>query len=227
MTTGNNNNASVSSKGLSTVQTFTKRTFDIVMSFLGLAVLWPVVVIGWILATISTGKNGLFIHERIGLNGRPFPMFKLRSMKEVEGVTTSNTTGNDVRITRTGKWLRKLKIDELPQLANVLIGHMSVVGPRPDVAGYTDVLEGEDRILLTIRPGITGPASLTYRHEEEILAAAKDPEYRNDHVLWPHKVTINREYISNWSFAKDIGYIVQTVIGSPLTIAPESFKEPS
>jgi len=225
-----NDSESISSPnlvGLTLSQRFCKRAFDIVMSFAGLLFLWPLMLIGWILATISTRKNGLFVHERIGLHGKPFPMYKLRSMRVVAGVTTTNTAGNDVRITRTGKWLRKLKIDELPQLVNVLLGHMSFVGARPDVAGYTDVLEGEDRILLTIRPGITGPASLTYRHEEEILAAAEDPEHRNDTVLWPHKVQINKEYIRDWSFVGDLKYILQTFTGSPMTIAPADFKDPS
>ncbi|QEG22335.1 sugar transferase [Mariniblastus fucicola] len=213
--------------GLTFAQRFCKRTFDIVAAILGLLLLWPLILFGWILATISTRKNGLFVHQRIGLHGRPFPMYKLRSMREVPGVTTTNTAGNDVRITRTGKWLRRLKIDELPQLINVLFGHMSFVGARPDVAGYTDVLEGEDRILLSMRPGITGPASLTYRHEEEILAAADDAEYRNDHILWPHKVKLNRKYLDEWSFIGDLRYILQTFIGSPITIAPDDFKDPS
>jgi len=151
-------------------------------------------------------------------------MVKLRSMREVPGVTTTNTAGNDVRITRIGKWLRRLKIDELPQLVNVLVGHMSLVGPRPDVEGYTDVLEGSDRLVLSVRPGITGPASLTYRHEEKILAKASDPENYNDTVLWPRKVEINCEYVRNWSFVSDVRYIWQTAFGGYSgTIDPDKF----
>ena len=213
---------SFSSKGLSRFQRFQKRGLDIFVSFFGLLTVAPIILVGWVLSTISTRKNGFFVHRRIGRYGKKFPMVKLRSMRGVKGVTTTNTAGNDVRITRVGKWLRKLKIDELPQLANVLVGQMSLVGPRPDVEGYTDVLEGEDRILLTIRPGITGPASLTYRHEEKILENASDPEAYNDGVLWPHKVKINCDYVRNWSFASDIAYIWQTVFGYPGTIDPET-----
>ena len=206
--------------GLSLTQRAMKRTLDIVISFCGLLLLSPVIVVGWIMATISTRKNGFFVHQRIGLHGKKFPMVKLRSMRDVPGVTTTNTARNDVRITRVGRLLRRLKIDELPQLANVLVGHMSLVGPRPDVDGYTDLLEGNDRILLTIRPGITGPATLTYRHEEKILEKATDPEAYNDNVLWPRKVEINCQYIRDWSFAADLGYIWQTAFGYPGTIDP-------
>ena len=212
--------------GLSSTQRLMKRTLDIVVSFCGLLLFSPVIVVGWILSTISTRKNGFFVHQRIGLHGKKFPMVKLRSMRDVPGVTTTNTARNDVRITRIGRLLRQLKVDELPQLANVLVGHMSLVGPRPDVEGYTDQLEGDDRVLLTIRPGITGPASLTYRHEEKILERASDPEAYNDNVLWPRKVEINCEYIRDWSFAADVGYLWQTVFGYPGTIDPENTIEP-
>lgn len=214
-----------SSPGLTSLQRISKRAFDIVVSILGLIVVWPVILVGWVLATISTRKNGFFVHQRIGLGGTKFPMVKLRSMRDVPGVTTTNTAGNDVRITRVGKWLRRLKIDELPQLANVLVGHMSFVGPRPDVEGYTDELKGDDRIVLSVRPGITGPASLTYRHEEKILANVSDPEHHNDNVLWPHKVKINCEYVHQWSFFKDVGYIWQTAFGYPETIDPDKSIE--
>ena len=207
--------------GLSSSQRLIKRLFDVVVSFFGLILVSPIILCGWILSTISTRKNGFFVHQRIGRHGKPFPMVKLRSMRDVAGVTTTNTAGNDVRITRVGKWLRRMKIDELPQLANVLIGHMSLVGPRPDVAGYTDQVQGDDRILLSIQPGITGPASLTYRHEEKILEKVTDPEHFNDHVLWPNKVKINCDYIRDWSFASDLGYIWQTFAGYEGTIDPE------
>ena len=114
-------------------------------------------------------------------------------MRAVEGVDTTVTTTHDVRITRSGAWLRRLKIDELPQLVNVMRGEMSLVGPRPDVPGFADRLEGPDRVVLTVRPGITGPAALAYRHEEEILAGVADPERYNREVIWPDKVRINRD----------------------------------
>ncbi len=123
------------------------------------------------------------------------------------------TTSNDRRITKSGAFFRRTKIDELPQLFNVLIGDMSFVGPRPDVPGYADRLEGEARAILELRPGITGPASLKYKNEEEILAQQKDPKMYNDTVIWPDKVAINLEYIQNWSFKKDMEYIFQTIKG--------------
>ena len=120
------------------------------------------------------------------------------------------TRAGDLRITRSGRVMRKLKIDELPQLVNVLLGQMSLVGPRPDVPGYADVLTGDDRLMLSVRPGITGPATLAYRHEEELLASVPDPETYNREVLWPDKVRLNCAYVLDWSFAKDLGYLLAT-----------------
>ena len=127
--------------------------------------------------------------------------------------TATITIKNDPRVLPFGKFLRKTKINELPQLFNVLLGTMSFVGPRPDVAGFADRLKGEDRIILTIAPGITGPASLKYKDEEEILAKQKDPERYNSDVIWPDKVKINKNYIRQWSLKKDIDCIVKTIIG--------------
>ena len=198
---------------LSLSQRIAKRILDIVASALGLLVLWPVILIGWVLAAYSTRANGLFVHHRVGRHGKMFPMYKLRSMREVAGVTTCVTSDSDVRITKIGRILRKLKIDELPQLFNVLLGHMSLVGPRPDMPGFLDALEGEDRILLTLRPGITGPASIAFRNEDELLAGVDDPEDYSDNVIWPQKVEINKEYVKNYSFMNDLNSIWQTVFG--------------
>ena len=192
---------------------FTKRGFDIVVSFLGLTFSWWVIFIAWVIATFETKSNGFFIQKRVGRNGKIFNVIKIKSMKKVDGVNTTITSSNDVRITKSGKFFRDTKIDELPQLINVLIGDMSFVGPRPDVPGYADKLEGEDRIVLSIRPGITGPASLKYKNEEEILASQNDPKWYNDKIIWPDKVRINKEYIKNWSLKKDIEYIIKTVTG--------------
>jgi lipopolysaccharide/colanic/teichoic acid biosynthesis glycosyltransferase len=123
------------------------------------------------------------------------------------------TTGRDRRITWLGRIWRKTKIDELPQLINVLKGNMSFVGPRPDVPGYADRLQGDDRIVLSVRPGITGPATLKYRDEEALLADQDDPERYNNEVLWLDKVRINREYVESWSFWQDIRYILKTICG--------------
>jgi lipopolysaccharide/colanic/teichoic acid biosynthesis glycosyltransferase len=134
-------------------------------------------------------------------------------MRPVQGVETVVTTDQDPRITPLGRFWRKTKIDELPQLINVLKGDMSFVGPRPDVPGFADRLVGEERLLLSIRPGITGPATLKYRNEEQILMEVDDPEKYNREVIFPDKVRINLEYIREHSFWKDLKYIWMTVFG--------------
>lgn len=170
-------------------------------------------VIAIIVASIETRSFGLFMQKRVGKEGRLFKVFKVKTMKPVEGVESTITTANDMRITKSGKFFRDTKIDELPQLFNVLFGSMSFVGPRPDVEGYADKLVGEERAILSIRPGITGPASLKYRNEEEILAQQANPKAYNDKVIWVDKVAINMNYIKEWSFFKDIDYILKTVRG--------------
>jgi lipopolysaccharide/colanic/teichoic acid biosynthesis glycosyltransferase len=198
---------------LSYTDKFQKRLFDIILSVLGICMTWWLMLLAWIIASVETKSNGLFMQERIGKEGKPFFVFKIKTMKPVEGVDTTVTTSGDSRITKSGVFFRKTKIDELPQLFNVLLGTMSFVGPRPDVAGFADRLKGEDRIILTIAPGITGPASLKYKDEEEILAKQKDPERYNSDVIWPDKVKINKNYIRQWSLKKDIDCIVKTIIG--------------
>ncbi|MBZ0129626.1 MAG: sugar transferase [Rhodobacteraceae bacterium] len=188
-----------------------KRAFDIVAAALGLAVLWPLIGVTWYLAGRDTGASGFFRQERIGRGGRRFHVIKLRTMRPVEGTTVTTTA--DARITPLGARFRRYKLDELPQLWNVLIGNMSFVGPRPDVPGFLDRLEGEEREILQLRAGITGPASIRYRNEEEILAEVDDPERYNAEVIWPDKVRLNLEYLRNWSFRKDIKYILQTLFG--------------
>ena len=204
---------SSSSEGLMLSQRVVKRAFDIVVSLLGLLALWPVILVGWIAATISTGANGFFVQPRVGRYGKLIPVIKLRSMSPIPGVDTSVTSNQDIRITRIGSWMRKWKLDELPQLINVLIGQMSLVGPRPDVPGFADKLRGEDRIILSVRPGITGPATLAFRDEEEILAQVDDPETYNREIIWPEKVRLNRQYIAHYSFTADLNAIWQTVTG--------------
>ncbi len=189
-----------------------KRIFDLVFATAGLAVTWPLIVAAWIVAAIETRSNGFFLQKRVGEGGRLFTIIKIKTMYlHTEGSTV--TTAKDSRITKSGRFFRRFKIDELPQLINILKGDMSFVGPRPDVPGYMDRLEGEDRILLTVKPGITGPATLKYRDEEDILAKVDDPQKYNDEVIWPDKVRINKEYIKNWSLKKDIEYILQTIKG--------------
>lgn len=186
-----------------------KRTFDITIAALGLAILWPLIAATWLLAARDTGASGFFCQKRVGRGGKLFTVIKLRTMRATGGTTV--TTADDNRITPLGAQLRRYKLDELPQLWNVLIGNMSFVGPRPDVPGFLDRLEGDDRELLRLRPGITGPASLKYRNEEEILAGVDDPERYNAEVIWPDKVRINRDYMRTWSFSGDIGYVLRTI----------------
>lgn len=245
---------------LTPMQAFVKRGFDLSVSFIGLASLWWVIVFCYILASMDTRTNGFFFQKRVGRWGRPFFFIKLRTMRVDPSHQTNVTTDHDPRITRLGRLFRKTKLDELPQLIHVLFGQMSFVGPRPDVPGYADKLEGEgtevgdrrsdiggqgagvrsqgsgvrkpfyrfrpkavfgnqrrrkseggDRIILSVRPGITGPATLKYRDEEAILAAQEDPERYNDQVLWPDKVRLNREYVESWSFWGDIRLIMKTL----------------
>ncbi len=198
---------------LSSIQKLQKRVFDLSLSIVGILSLWWLMLLAWIVATVETRSNGLFVQKRVGLNGKLFSVYKIKTMKQIDGLETTVTTSQDRRITKSGAFFRKTKIDELPQLFNVLFGSMSFVGPRPDVEGFADGLEGDDRIILSIRPGITGPASLKYKNEEEILSKQKDPEKYNLEVIWPDKVQINKEYIKHWSIKKDIEYILKTVIG--------------
>jgi len=190
-----------------------KRVFDIIFSFLGILLTAPIILLAWIIASIETKSNGMFIQKRVGKDAKLFNVYKIKTMKQLQGIDTTITSADDIRITKSGKFFRDTKIDELPQLFNVLIGDMSFVGPRPDVEGYADKLEGDDKIILSIRPGITGPASLKYKNEEEILSKQDDPEWYNDNIIWPDKVKINKEYIKNWSLKKDIEYIIKTVTG--------------
>jgi len=135
-------------------------------------------------------------------------------MKPLDGIKTTVTTKNDVRITPFGEFLRKWKFDELPSLWNVMKGDMSLVGPRPDVPGYADNLKGNDRRILQLRPGITGPATLKYANEEQLLASVNDPQKYNDEVIFPDKIKINLDYLDNWSLWLDIKIIFQTIFRS-------------
>jgi lipopolysaccharide/colanic/teichoic acid biosynthesis glycosyltransferase len=190
-----------------------KRCFDISASAIGLVLTGWLIVLAFIAASIDTGKNGFFVQSRVGRNGRLFKVVKIRTMRDMSAFVTSVTTSDDPRITWLGRLLRKMKLDELPQLINIFLGHMSFVGPRPDVPGFADRLQGDDRLILTLRPGITGPATLKYRNEEQILAAQEDPEKYNREVIFPDKVRLNLEYIKNYGFWKDMKYIIQTITG--------------
>ena len=199
------------SSSLSVTQAFLKRSFDIFGAIAGLVLTGWIIIIAYVAASIDTRTNGFFRQERVGKHGCIFRVIKLRTMRPVQGIDTTVTTRSDQRITLLGKFWRKTKIDELPQLINILLGQMSFVGPRPDVPGFADQLQGEDRIVLGVRPGITGPATLKYKNEEEILAVQENPERYNAEVIYPDKVRLNKEYIKNYSFIKDLKYIWQTI----------------
>lgn len=192
-----------------------KFLFDRIVALIGIIMLTPVWIIIAVLMKIQMPGPLLFKQKRVGKDGKLFTMYKFRSMRVGSKGTTVSVRG-DNRITPLGATLRKYKLDELPELWNVLIGDMSFVGPRPDVPGYADKLEGEDRLILTFRPGITGLASLKYKDEESLLAAQENPEEYNDTVLYPDKVRVNKEYIQNWSFWFDIKLIFWTLFSNKM-----------
>lgn len=209
------------------------------MALVGLLLLWPVLIVVAILVKVKMpGGPAIFIQKRVGLDGELFTMYKFRTMTVSHGGSSVSVAG-EARITPLGAKLRKYKLDELPELWNVFIGDMSFVGPRPDVPGYADKLIGEDRLVLKLRPGITGPATLKYRDEEEMIAdflhrvrseelgarseypavdflSMSDEEiavWYNDNVIYPDKVKINLEYYQKKSLSLDIKYILETVFG--------------
>jgi len=185
-----------------------KRTFDLILSLILLPIFILPLLLFLILATIDTKQIGWFSQIRVGQNAKLFKIFKIRTLrqgKHVLGHLDESASG-------FGKFLRSSKLDELPQLFNVLFGHMSFVGPRPDIEGFADVLEGNDRIILSIKPGVTGPATIKYKDEEAILALQDDPENYNRTIIWKDKVEINKMYIKDWSFYLDLKYILQSII---------------
>lgn len=195
---------------LNNYQRFIKRLFDLFFSITGLLILSVPLALMIILASFSTRHLGLFRQERVGQYGKTFLILKIRTMKGNQVDEDFITLAGDKRITGFGFFLRKYKLDELPQLWNVLAGEMSLVGPRPDVRGFADELRGRERVLLSLKPGITGPASIYYKDEEELLARQKDPVSFNKNVIWPNKVQLNMQYLENWSLWNDISCIIKT-----------------
>ena len=187
-----------------------KRTFDILLSVFAIFLLFPLFLLVSFLIVIDSGFPIFFLQKRIGRGAKEFNIIKFRTMKtNNENITI--TVSDDSRITRIGKYLRKTKIDELPEILNVLFGQMSFVGPRPDVKGYADKLKGANRKILALRPGITGPASLKYYNEEYILSQKSNPKKYNDEVIFPDKVKINMHYFHNRSFFLDLKIIFATI----------------
>lgn len=223
-----------------------KWLFDRIVAFMGLAILWPVLVIVAILVKVKMpGGPAFFVQKRVGKDGKLFKCHKFRTMTVKHNGSTVSVAG-DSRITPLGAKLRHYKLDELPGLWDVLIGNMSFVGPRPDVPGYADKLVGDDRDVLKLRPGITGPATLKYRLEDEYLANARNLVYDlpfnaygiskeqvdgmtdqevavwyNDNVIYPDKVRLNCYYYRHYSFIKDIQMILCTVLGKKMEYAGE------
>lgn len=212
-----------------------KWLFDRIVSFVGLLFLWPVLLVVAIMVKVKMpGGPALFCQKRVGKDGKLFTCHKFRSMTVAHNGSTVSVAGES-RITPFGATLRHYKLDELPGLWDVLIGNMSFVGPRPDVPGYADKLEGDDRVVLKLRPGITGPATLKYRLEDEMIneyvakrqaEGDKRPmqeiavEY-NDNVIYPDKVRLNKYYYERYSFLKDIQMIFATVLGFKVKFAGE------
>lgn len=208
---------------------FLKWLFDKLASLFGLLFLSPVLLVVAILIKVKMPGPILFCQKRVGQYGKLFTVYKFRSMTvkaeasvaSRDSEATSIASTEQCRITLLGEKLRRYKLDELPELWNVLKGDMSFVGPRPDVPGYADQLQGEERDILKLKPGITGPASLKYRNEEELLASVENPAQYNDEVIFPDKVKLNLYYLKNYSFIKDIQMIVCTVLGKKMDYAGE------
>ena len=189
-----------------------KWIFDKTVSLVLLVALLPILLLVALVILIANGAPVLYIQERIGQNAKPFKLIKFRTMR---GEEKSPIAASEIsRVTRTGRWLRRTKIDELPELLNIFVGDMSFVGPRPDVAGYADKLEGNDRRMLTMKPGLTGVASLKYRDEEDLLAAQPNPQEYNDKVIWPDKVRLNLLYMERQSLWLDIKVLICTALGN-------------
>ena len=188
-----------------------KRIFDFSASLVGLFLFSPLFLLLSIVIKLTSKGTIFFIQERVGENGVFFKMIKFRSMQMIQKSKSTISVKGDMRITKVGSFLRKYKLDELPELWNVLVGEMSLVGPRPDVPGYADKLKGENRKILNLRPGITGPASLRYANEECLLVTKENPVKYNDEVIYPEKVRINLEYYYNNNLWVDIKIIFATI----------------
>lgn len=199
------------SPGLSPLKGILKRVFDLVLAIVILPIIVPLALLMLILAKIFNGQ-GLFVQRRVGLYGELFNLYKVCSMRKIEGYTTNITTDNDPRITTFGRIIRKTKFDEFPQILNVIKGDMSFVGPRPDVIEAYQDLKPEDAVLLCVRPGITGVASVAFKDEEGLLAAVDNPEEYNRNVVFPAKVKLNKDYINQQSLLLDFKIMAQTVI---------------
>jgi len=190
-----------------------KRVLDVLCSAVGLLLLSPLLVIVALLVKVTSPGPVLFRQKRVGKNGQLFEILKFRSMKvNAENEGPPITSAGDKRVTVIGAWLRRSKLDELPQFWNVLVGDMSMVGPRPEVPKYVAMFSKEHRALLSVRPGITDPATIEYRHEEEILGMHADPEDFYIHHVLDQKLSVSFEYLSRISFSEDLRLVLQTML---------------
>jgi lipopolysaccharide/colanic/teichoic acid biosynthesis glycosyltransferase len=177
-----------------------KRLFDLFFATLGLLLVFPLLIVLYAIAAIDTQQTGIFFQQRIGQYGIPFTIYKIRTFGR----------SSEKPISKIGAFLRNSKLDELPQLWNIIIGNMSIVGPRPDIAGYYDLLDGENRKILELKPGLTSLASIKYAHEEQLLIKQENPIAYNDTVIFPDKVKMNLEYYYNNTIYRDLVIIYKT-----------------
>jgi lipopolysaccharide/colanic/teichoic acid biosynthesis glycosyltransferase len=192
-----------------------KRLFDVLVAAAGLVLLAPVFLVVPVLIRLESGGPAIFRQTRIGRGFRPFTILKFRTMTvEQDSGARALTVAGDRRITRVGRWLRRTKLDELPQLVNVLLGEMSVVGPRPEVPEYVEMFRDRYALVLRVRPGITDPASLKYRDESRLLAQASDPELEYRQRILPEKLRLSTEYSERSTLSSDLALILQTVFGA-------------
>ena len=190
---------------MTSVEKNIKRVFDVFFAGIGLIILGWLIIFSAILSKIMIGGDGFFVQNRVGQYGKLFTIYK------IETIHPKEATKETPYISALGQFIRKHKIDEFPQLFNILEGTMSFVGPRPDVIGFADKLEGEQRKIINVKPGITGPATLFFRNEEELLKTHDKPEEYNKEIIWPQKVALNIKYVNEYSFIKDIYYIYKTL----------------
>lgn len=189
-----------------------KRIFDVVLSFIGLIILFPLIILASLLIYLGDGGLVFYKAQRVGLNGKLFNMYKFRSMVvNAEMFGPSSTSLDDMRLTRIGKSLRKYKLDEIPQLINVLIGQMSIVGPRPEIKKFTDMFSEDEKAVLSVKPGITDWASIWNSNEGEILEGSEDPDKAYLEMIRPEKIRLQLLYVKNNNFFIDLKIIFLTI----------------
>ena len=204
-----------------------KRLFDITLSLIGLTVMLPLFALVAILIKIDSSGPVFYKHRRVGKNFKPFGVYKFRTMvKDADKIGPQITSGGDPRITTIGRFLRKSKIDELPQLINVLKGDMSLVGPRPEVEGYVTLYKKDYQEILKVRPGITDISSVIYRDEESVLKEQPDPEEYYKNILLPKKIQLAKKYVKNQSLLLDLKIILATILKVIFPNYPVTFLMP-